>query len=106
LELRYVGFDQTQNTRNYHFERMAKGEPAVRLDISADLARFLEHRIRIQDGPSLCATKLASDLENSLSGQHQLTNADLAAHVTARATAEALRIESRSRRGHRPARTE
>ena len=98
MELRYVGFDQTQNTRNYQFERMAKGEPAVRLEISADLEGFLEHRIQIQDGPSLCALKLASDLENSRPGQHQLTKADLVAHVTARATAEALKIESRRRR--------
>lgn len=105
MELRYVGFDQTQNTRNYHFERMAKGEPAMRLDISADLAGFLEHCIHIQDGPTLCAIKLASDLENRWSGQHQLTNADLVAHVTARATAAALKIEARSRRGHRNAGT-
>jgi hypothetical protein len=106
LELRYKGFDQTQNTRNYHFERtvkgVAKGEPAIQLDISADLAAFREHRIHIQDGPSLCAIKLASDLENSWSGQHQLTNADLVAHVTARHRAEALKIEARRRVNRSP----
>ena len=101
MELRYVGFEQTQNTRMYRFERVVKGEPSTRFVITADLALFLVHHIHIQDGPSLCAIKLASDLESSWSGQHQLTDADLLAHVTARASAEALKIESRSRRAHR-----
>ena len=101
MELRYVGFEQTQNTRMYRFERVVKGEPSTRFVITADLALFLAHHIHIQEGPSLCATKLASDLESSWSGQHQLTDADLLAHVTARASAEALKIESRSRRAHR-----
>src|SRR5690242_12949495 len=85
----------------YRFERVVKGEPSTRFVITADLALFLAHRIHIQDGPALCAIKLASDLETSCLGEHQLTNADLLAHVTARASAEALKIESRSRRAHR-----
>ena len=101
MELRYMGFDQTQSTRMYRFDKLAKGEPTTRFVIAADLDLFLVHRIRIQEGPGLCAIKLASDLESSQLGGHQLTSADLAAHVTARTTAEALRLESRSRRSHR-----
>src|SRR5579864_5384548 len=71
LELRYVGFDQTQNTRVYRFEKVVKGEPAMRLLIKADLALFLQHRIQLQEGPTLCANKLVADLENSLPGEHQ-----------------------------------
>ena len=96
-----MGFDQTQSTRMYRFDKLAKGEPIMRFVIAADLDLFLAHRIRIQEGPGLCAIKLASDLESSQLGEHQLTNADLAAHVTARIAAEALRSSSRGKRSHR-----
>jgi len=98
LELRYLGFDQTQNTRSYRFEKPVNGEPALTFVITADLTLFLEHRIHLQEGPALCAVKLASDLETRQLGEHQLTNADLVAHVTARMTAEANRTELRTRR--------
>ena len=101
MELRYMGFDQTQNARVYRFERMVSGEPTMRWVITADLALFLEHRIHIQDGPALCANKLASDLANGRSGEHQLTNADVVTHAKALATAEALKNESRGKRHHR-----
>jgi hypothetical protein len=103
MELRYMGFDQSQNTRCYRFDRMVKGEPTVRLTITADLALFLEHRIQIQEGPTLCAGKLAADLALSLMGTHQLTNDDLIAHLQARTIAEALKSESRGKRTHRAA---
>jgi len=96
MELRYMGFEQTQNTRCYRFDQMVKGEPTVRLTITADLALFLEHRVRIQEGPTLCAGKLAADLAHSQLGKHQLTNDDLIAHLQARTNAEAL--ESRGKR--------
>ena len=98
LELRYMGFEQTQNTRCYQFDRMIKGEPTMRLTITADLALFLEHHVQIQEGPALCAGKLAADLADSQTGSHQLTNADLEAHFKARTTAEALKSESRGKR--------
>jgi hypothetical protein len=98
MELRYMGFEQTQNTRCYRFDQMVKGEPTVRLTITADLALFLEHRVRIQEGPTLCAGKLAADLAHSQLGKHQLTNDDLVAHLQARTIAEALKLESRGKR--------
>src|SRR5579871_3366678 len=98
MELRYMGFEQTQNTRCYRFDQMVKGEPTVRLTITADLALFLEHRVRIQEGPTLCAGKLAADLAHSQIGSHQLTNEDLIAHLQARTTAAALKLESRGKR--------
>ncbi len=105
MELRYMGFEQSLNTRCYRFDRIIKGEPLVRFTVTADLALFLSHSIRIQDGPSLCAGKLAADLANSQSGGHELTNEDFVAHAKARASAEALKIESRGKRSHRPAST-
>lgn len=103
MELRYIGFDQTENTRVYRFEQVVKGQPAKRFVIAADLALFRQHRIHIQEGPSLCATKLESDLEKMQLGDHQLTNADLLAHLAARAAAEALKLEARTRRASRDA---
>ena len=103
MELRYLGFDQKQNTRLYRFEKPVNGEAALRFIITADLALFLEHRIHLQEGPALCAVKLASDLENHQLGEHQLTNADLVAHVTARVSAEADRTELRTKRAQRAA---
>lgn len=103
MELRYMGFDQTQNMRCYRFDRIVKGEPPLRLTITADLALFVEHRVQIQEGPTLCAGKLAADLAQSQTGRHQLTNDDLVAHLQARTIAEALKNESRGRRSHRSA---
>ena len=103
MELRYLGFDQTQNTRFYRFEKPVRGEAALRFVITANLAVFLENRIHLQDGPALCAFKLASDLENHQLGEHQLTNADVVAHVTARASEVAHKTELRTTRAQRAA---
>ena len=95
MELRYMGFEQTRNTRCYRFDRLVKGEPSVRLIITADLTLFLAHRIQIQEGPSLCADKLAADLAQSRMGEHQLTSDDLIAHLESRGIAAVLKGESR-----------
>jgi len=95
MELRYMGFDQAQNTRAYRFKGIANGEPAAYFIITADLALFLANRISIQEGPGLCAHKLAADLLSALPGNHQLTNADMIAHTDARALIEARKAESR-----------
>ena len=58
MELRYLGFDQKQNTRTYKFDGVANGQPTVHFVVTADLALFLANRIGIQEGPTLCANKL------------------------------------------------
>ena len=60
MELRYMGFDQKQNTRTYKFDGVANGQPTVHFVVTADLALFLANRIGIQEGPTLCAHKLSS----------------------------------------------
>lgn len=89
MELRYLGFAQQQKLRAYSFDCVAKGEPTRRFVITADLALFLAHRIGIQEGPGLCAHKVTNQLQDSAGGTHELTNADLCAHVTARTVASA-----------------
>jgi hypothetical protein len=101
MDLRYMGFDHKQNTRTYKFDRTEKGEPSIRLAVTADLALFLKHRIGIQEGPTLCAHKLTADLDGLREGDHELTNDDLQAYVSDRAAAELRRAESR-RSGIRP----
>ncbi len=95
MELRYLGFDQTQNTRAYRFEGLTKGEPTVQFVVTADLDMFLRHRIGIQEGPGLCARKLASDAQTPHPENVALTNEDLAAMVDARAVADARKAALR-----------
>lgn len=95
MQLRYMGFEQAQAVRVYRFDRIEERVPTVRYTVAADLALFLKHHIGIQEGPSLCARKLTSDLEALQPGSHTLTNDDLLAYVTARADADARKAASR-----------
>jgi len=101
MELRYLGFDQQRNARVFRFEVMVKGQATRHAAVSAEMGLFLEHRVGIQDGPTLCAVRLTADLENNVEGDHTLTAQDLRAHTALRAAAEARRIEARSAAGRR-----
>ena len=101
MELRYLGFDQKQNTRQSKFDGIANGQPTLHYVVTADLALFLAHRIGIQEGPSLCAHKLSSAQEAPTEVKLELTNEDLRAHATARSAAEARKAEAR-KAGVRP----
>jgi hypothetical protein len=94
MELRYQGFDHQANKRVYRFDGLAKGEPTVQFVVTVDLALFARHHIGIQEGPSLCARKLAANLALSSDREHELTNDDLQAFAQARSDAEARRAES------------
>ena len=100
MELRYMGFEQRQNSRAFRFDVMAKGETTKQAVVTADMTLFRQFRVGIQDAPTLCAGKLVSDIENSFDGQHVLTGDDLRAHSESRAAAEERRLEAR-RRGPR-----
>src|SRR6185312_2989918 len=95
MDLRYMGFDQTLNRRVYKFDYCSKGSPPAGFLVSADIALFLKHHISIQEGPSLCARKLANDIETMQPGEHELTNDDLLAFASDRAAAAALKAEQR-----------
>jgi hypothetical protein len=96
MELRYMGFDQKQNTRTYKFDGVANGQPTVRFVVTADLALFLANRIGIQEGPTLCAHKLSSVAEPAATEMNVvLTNDDLRAHASARSLTEARKAEAR-----------
>jgi len=103
MEVRYLGFEQQRSARVFRFDVMEKGQPTRRCVVTADMALFLSHRVGIQEGPTLCAGKLSSDLEKNFDGAHELTAADLRSHVDARLQAEARRAEMRKTPRRRPA---
>jgi hypothetical protein len=95
MQLRYMGFDQSKAVRIYRFDSIVDRAPAVRYIVAVDLTLFLKHHVGIQEGPSLCARKLASDLETVQQREHTLTSEDLLAYVTARSEAEARKAAAR-----------
>jgi hypothetical protein len=102
LELRYLGFDQLNNARGYRFNLVAKGDATRQFVVTVDLSLFRTHGVAIQEGPSLCAHKLESDLEKCSEGSHELTTEDLRAYADARAAAEARKVEARKGSPRRP----
>ena len=103
MELRYMGFDQTQNQRLYKFDHNTKGQPTARFVVSVDIALFLKHHIGIQEGPALSGQKLNADLEADRQDTHQLTDDDLLVYVAGRSAKEAQRIAARRPGIHRRA---
>ena len=104
MELRYIGFDQAQNTRVYEFDCRAEDKSTMRFGVSIDMALFLRHHVGIQEGPTLCARKLSADFEARHRGEHELTNEDLAAYVAERTAAKA-RKANQQRASHKGAQT-
>ena len=83
MEIRYLGFDQTQNSRLYRFDVRTDGRLIKQVSVTADLAVFRNHRVGIQEGPSLSGNKLTADLERGWEGEHELTDADVRAYADA-----------------------
>jgi hypothetical protein len=95
MELRYLGFEQNQNSRAYRFDVIEKGSAVRRFVVTADLALFLTHRVGIQEGPNLCAQKLEAGLKAGDVEIDRLTEEDLRAHTDARTQALARKAEAR-----------
>jgi hypothetical protein len=102
MQLRYLGFDQSQNARSYRFDITEKGLATRQCTVIVDLVLFRTHHVSIQDGPNLCAKKLTADLEGASDGEHQLTADDLRAFAEARDAEEARRVEARKNGVRRP----
>ena len=102
MEIRYLGFDQRQNFRVYRFEARASARETKEVSVTADIAVFRDHRVGIQEGPSLCGNKLAADLERGWEGEHELTADDVRAYAEAKATADAGRAGGRKPPRHPP----
>ncbi len=103
MEIRYLGFDQRQNSRVYRFDVRSDGTLPKEVSIAADISIFRDHRVGIQEGPVLSGNKLTADLERGWEGEHELTAADVRAYAEAKANAEAQRASARKTPRHRPA---
>lgn len=102
MEIRYLGFDQRQNSRVYRFDVRTEGRLTRRVSVTADLAVFRDHSVGIQEGPSLSGRKLIADLERGWEGEHELTAADVRAYADAKALADAHRASTRKTSHRRP----
>ena len=102
MEIRYLGFDQRQNSRVYRFDVRSDRHLTKQASVTADLAIFRNHSVGIQEGPSLCGNKLTADLERGWEGEHELTAADVQAYADAKAIAGAQRAASRKAPRRRP----
>ena len=83
--LRYSGFDQRDDTRNYVFQYSVPGEKAKPIVVSADISLLVKHHVRIQDGPDVCLHTLMLEIQGvfSQSGvpRRVLTAEDLIAYL-------------------------
>jgi hypothetical protein len=86
-----MGFDQAKNIREYRFEGVAENETTQHFVVNADLALFVTYKVGLQEGPALCLKRLSADLEALQPLPHELTGADLAAHISSQAAAPAER---------------
>lgn len=102
MEIRYLGFDQAQNSRVYRFDVRTDGGPAKQVSVTADIAVFRDHSVGIQEGPLLSGNKLTADLERGWEGEHELTAADVRAYADTKALAEAHRASLRKAPRRRP----
>ena len=95
MEIRYLGFDQRQNSRVYRFDVRSDGRQTKEVSVTADIAVFRHHSVGIQEGPILCGNKLTADLERGWEGEHELTADDIRAYTDAKALADAQRAGTR-----------
>jgi hypothetical protein len=102
VEIRYLGFDQRENSRVYRFDVRTDGRLTRQVSITADMAIFRNHSVGIQEGPVLSGHKLTADLERGWEGDHELTAADVHAHAAAKAIADAERASARKTPRRKP----
>jgi hypothetical protein len=90
MQLQYIGFTQTENTREYIFHGLVHGETTRVFVMSADMALFLKHRVGVQEGPVLCLRTLTAELGAQdqtqpppLSLHRVITDHDMAVYMAA-----------------------
>ena len=65
MEIRYLDFDQTENSRVYRFDVQTDARPMKEVSVTADMVVFRGHRVGIHEGPFLSGNKLITDLEKA-----------------------------------------
>jgi len=95
VEIRYLGFEQRQNSRVYRFDVRTDGHLTNQVSVTADIAVFRNPSVGIQEGPFLSGNKLSADLERGWEGEHELTAADVQAYAEAKAHSDSQRAAAR-----------
>jgi hypothetical protein len=110
MQFLYMGFSQKANIRSYRFQgvvpakRPARTSANLEFLLTADMALLAQHRIRVQDGPTLCLQILATVSSNADGNgvqfsSYAITREDVLAFASAR---DALAESKIARRKHRP----
>jgi hypothetical protein len=110
MQLLYKGFQQRANIRSYRFDGVVPGERPSKIArnlqflLKLDMTVLAEHRIRVQEGPTLCLgilqTALAAPGADTIPFvSYSITRAEILAFATAR---DALQEAKAGRRKHRP----
>ncbi|RPJ59435.1 MAG: hypothetical protein EHM23_14110 [Acidobacteria bacterium] len=89
LEVRYQGFEQTNNVRAFKFQAWRTGQENQEAVVTVDLALLRKYGITIQEGPALCLRLLEAELQQPTPNDPQalkrgLTDKEMMAHVACR----------------------
>ncbi len=110
MQLLYKGFNQRANIRSYRFDGVVPSERPTRIVknleflLKLDMTVLAEHRIRIQEAPTLClgilqAALAAPGADTIPFLSYTITRAEILAFASAR---DALVEAKGTRRKHRP----
>lgn len=110
MQFLYMGFSQQANIRSYRFqgvvprERPSKTGKNLEFLLTADMALLAKHRIRVQDGPTLCLQILGAAFTGEEDhapqfASYAITLEDVSAFASAR---NAIEESKAARRKHRP----
>jgi len=89
LEVRYEGFEQSDNIRSFKFQAWRTGEENQEAVVTVDLALLRKHGITIQEGPALCLRLIETEFQQPNTGEAQvwkrgLTDKEIMAHLACR----------------------
>lgn len=89
LEVRYEGFEQTNNIRAFKFQAWRTGEENQAAVVTVDLALLRKYGITIQEAPALCLRLVETELQQPKRfdpgvWKRGLTDKEMMAHVECR----------------------
>ncbi len=85
-QLRFVGFNQANAIRTFHFMVVVAGKEVRDYTVTANMEMFWKHRVGIQEGPALCSRVVLAELA-AVRGAIvplTLTEDDILAHIASR----------------------
>ncbi len=109
MQLVYMGFTQEAGIRCFHFQRvltqarLANAPKIVQFTLKAEMSLFMEYRIPVQDGPSICLRILTDALagieETTVApASFAVTTEHLSSFASARTATEEARMARRKQR--------